>query len=53
MLNPSWMNVLAAMVLLSGMIAIATSNTVSWVIFVALAFVAGILLIAVDRKQRS
>jgi len=47
------MNALAVLVVLSGIVALTTSNVVSWIVFSTLAFVAGILLIIVDRKQRS
>jgi len=53
MANPKWMDELALLVVLTGVIAIISSNVIAWIIFTVLTFIAGIALIIVDRKQRS
>ncbi len=51
--QPAWLNVLAALVVISGIIAMITEWMPAWILFTITAFVTGIILIHFDRKQRA
>ncbi len=51
--QPTWLNILAALVVISGLVSLITEWAPAWILFMITTLICGVCLIHFDRKQRA